>query len=482
MSLSSSLTPYPSPFSVAVIGGGITGLAAAHRLRELAPDAKVELIEASERLGGVLLSERRDGFLIEHSADNFITNVPWGLDLCRRLGIEADLLPTRSTDRRALVVHRGKVYPVPESFVLLAPQKLWPIVTTPILSWRGKLRLLAEYFVPRRRESGDESLAAFARRRLGDEVFERLVQPLVGGIYTADSTKLSLAATMPRFLEMERRHGSLIRAAFRDRASKNEHEHAASGARYGMFVAPRGGMSQLVDALAARLPCESVHLSAPVESITPRAGGGFSVRCGGEHSGERSFDAVIVTLNAPVAANVLEPLSAPLADDLRKIPYASSAVAVMAYPREQIAHPLDGFGFVVPEIERRPILSVSFSSLKYEGRAPGEYVLLRVFFGGAMRGEQLELSDDELRRLAEQQLHELLGVRGEPSLFFVRRWRGTMPQYHLGHVELVEQILARLPLWRGLELAGNAYHGVGVPNCIHDGEQAAERVLNAFAV
>ena len=198
---------------VAIIGGGITGLAAAHRLQQLDPALEIILLEAGSRLGGVLETVRRDDFLIERSADNFITNVPWGVDFCRQLGFESELLPTTSQLRQALVVCRGRLEPVPPGFMLMAPTRVWPLLTTPILSPWGKLRLLGERFVPRRRDSSDESLGSFARRRFGRETFERIVQPLVGGIYTADPERLSLRATLNRFVEMERRWGSLIRGA-----------------------------------------------------------------------------------------------------------------------------------------------------------------------------------------------------------------------------------------------------------------------------
>ncbi|MCG8583753.1 MAG: protoporphyrinogen oxidase, partial [Pirellulales bacterium] len=233
---------------IAVVGGGIAGLAAAHRVGELDASVRVTLFEASERLGGVLQTVHRDGFLLERSADNFLTNVPWAVDLCRRIGFEDQLLETNSTNRRALVVHRGRLVPVPDGFLLLAPQRVGPVLRSPLLSISGKLRLACERFVRARRDGVEESLTQFAIRRLGRQGFERIVQPLVGGIYTADPDKLSVAATMPRFVDMEREHGSLTRG-IKKSSQKKAAEH--SGARYSMFVAPRDGMSSLVDALAA---------------------------------------------------------------------------------------------------------------------------------------------------------------------------------------------------------------------------------------
>ncbi len=463
---------------IAVIGGGITGLAAAHRVSELAPDCQVTLFEAGGRLGGALHTERQGDFLLELGADNFITNVPWGVDLCRRIGIKDQLLQTNAERRRALIVRDGKLYPVPEGFMLMEPRQVWPLLASPLLSISGKLRLLGEYFVRARRDGADESLASFARRRLGREAFERLVQPLAAGIYTADPEKLSLAATMPRFLEMERQHGGLIRAVQRGRASAGE---AGSGARYSLFVAPRDGMQTLAAAVAARLPAGCVRLNTAVQLISPRAAGGWDVSIAGAAAAE-NFDAVILATRAPVAGSLVQAFDQQLASELLQIPYASSAVVVAAYEDKQFARPPSGFGFVVPDVERRPILAGSFTSMKFVNRAPAGWTVVRVFMGGAMRPELAAAADDELCAIAKSQLAELLGVRGEPAFTHVARWQKAMPQYHLGHVERVAEIKHRTANWPGLELAGNAYEGVGVPLCIRSGEGAADRAVKAASM
>jgi len=465
------------PLRVAIAGGGITGLAAAHHLRELDPTCQVTLFEAGERLGGVLHSVRRDDFLIELGADNFITNVPWGLDLARRVGIADQLLETNATRRRALVVRNGRLHPVPEGFMLMEPRALWPIMTSPLLSLRGKARVLGEYFVSARHDNADESLASFARRRLGREAFERLVQPLAAGIYTADPEKLSLAATMPRFLEMERRHGGLIRAVRHGaRGDASGRDAPGSGARYSLFVAPRDGMQSLATAVAASLPADTIRLQTAVMKMQPTPEKSWQVWLAG-HDQPEAFDGVIIAVAAHLAGRLVESFDESLAASLAAIPYASSAVAVMAFQQSQFARPLAGFGFVVPDVERRPILAGSFTSVKFTHRAPAGWELVRVFFGGAARPELVEASDDELCGLAKSQLRELLGVQGEPGFAQVVRWRRAMPQYHLGHVERVAAIRARVEAHQGFEVAGNAYDGVGVPNCIRSGEQAAQQLL-----
>ena len=454
---------------IAIIGGGITGLAAAHRLIELDTSADVTLLEASDRVGGVLRTERRDGFLIEASADNFITNVPWGVDLCRRVGLGEELISTSEKHRRAMVVCRGKLQYIPDGFLLMAPSRIGPILKTPILSPLGKARLLAEPLVESRSERSDESLASFCRRRLGRETFERLIQPLISGIYTADPEKLSMQATMPRFVEMERQHGSLAAAMLTDTGGDTK----SSGARYSLFVTPRDGMQSLVEAIVARLPESSLRTNWPVRSIH-RSGRQWDV-CSA--SGETlTFEGLIVATRSSKAAELLAEVDRPLADDLGKIPYAGCSVVVSAYRREQIAHPLDAFGVVVPAVEKRRILAISFSSNKYAGRAPEDCVLIRVFIGGACQPELNDLRDEQLKQITAEELRELLGARGEPLFSEVKRWSGAMAQYHVGHVQLVERIEQRTSGIAGLELAGGAYRGVGVPNCIHSGERAAERI------
>jgi oxygen-dependent protoporphyrinogen oxidase len=454
---------------VAVIGGGITGLAAAHRLREIDPRLSVAVLEAGSRPGGVLRTTRSSGFLVESSADSFLTAVPWGLGLCRRIGLEDRLVPTDPDRRRAFVARRGRLVPIPEGLMVMAPSRLGPILTTPILSAWGKLRLAAERFVPR--GSGqDESLASFAVRRFGREAFERLIQPLVSGMYTGDPQRLSIEATLPRFLEMERQWGSLIRAVRRDGAG------AGSGARYGLFVAPQGGMGEIVESLAGRLPAGSLRLGTEVERLDRSPDGGWLLRLRGVRRETLAVDAVIVATPARIASRLLRGIDAGLAGQLGRIESAGCAVVSLAYRREQVRHKMDGFGFVVPLVERSPILSGSFASRKFPDRSPEDSVLVRVFLGGACREDLLELADEALVETAHRELSRLLGLRGGPILRHLDRWPEVMPQYHVGHLDLVNAIEAREAGLPGLALAGNAYRGVGVPHCIRSGEQAAERM------
>jgi oxygen-dependent protoporphyrinogen oxidase len=466
-----------NPPRIAIIGGGISGLAAAHRIRELLPRCELSLFEASNRLGGVLETVERDGFLIERSADNFLTAPPAALEICRRLGIENDLVPTDKTRRRAFVVRKGRLVPIPEGFYLMSPRKLLPILRSPLLSLRGKMRLLAEPFIPRgpiasrNQELADESVASFARRRLGREVFERFVQPLVAGIYTADPEKLSMAATMPQFVEFERSHCSLLYATLRHAQSSN----SASGARYGLFLAPKRGLQSLVETLSEQLPNNSIHLDTPVAQVE-RQNKKWQLTV----NSQSEFDAVIVAVPAHAAAKLLKSAEPAIAAELAGIEYAGCAVVSLGFHRSQIGHALDGFGFVVPQTENRPIIAGSFASLKYPGRARKDDVLMRVFIGGATQPELLDSPDDKLRRIALDELADLLHVTGEPLVVDIARWPRSMPQYHVGHlarVARIEQLAAACPT---LALAGNAYRGVGIPQCIASGEAAAERIAKAL--
>jgi protoporphyrinogen/coproporphyrinogen III oxidase len=473
------------PRRVAVIGGGISGLAAAVQLQQSDPTLSWQLFEAEDRFGGVLQTERRDGYLIEQSADMFTTQEPWAVQLCEQFGLADQLIPTDESRRRAFVLRRGKLHPVPLGFSLLQPQRLASIVNTPLLSWRGKLRMLAEYLQPARRNEEDESLADFSRRRFGAEAFDRLIQPLVGGIYTADPEKLSMQATLNRFLVMEREHGGLIRATLAARKRRDpgkSAERQASGARYGLFLTPREGLESLVESLVQSLPATSLQAGCRVVQVArdPRGMWRVEFQRGGRAEREvevEYFEGLILATPASHAARLLQPVHAELSRGLQGIPLAGAAVVMAGFRKDQIRHPLNGFGFVVPLIERRKILSASFASIKFPGRAPEGEVLIRIFVGGACQPELLERSDAEIERMALDDLADIMGIQGEPRFSLLRRWHGTMPQYHLGHRERVQQIERDAASLPQLQLAGNAYHGVGIPFCIQSGRQAAERLL-----
>lgn len=473
-----------NPDRVVVIGGGLSGLAAAYRLversRALRRPVEVVVVEAKDRIGGAVWTKHVGGFTLEGGPDSFITNKPWGVDLCRDLGLADQLIGTDAQHRRSFVVRQGRLAPVPEGFVLLAPNRLGPILTTPILSFKGKVRMLLDLVLPRRDQEGDESLASFVKRRLGREALDRLVQPLVGGIYTADPNELSVRATLPQFLEMERQHGSLILGALRQARQARWAEKNASGARYGMFVTLAEGMDTLPRALASALPAGSVRTGTAVRRVSRNVPAspwlvelldGPPIEAG----------AVVLATEAHASARLLDGVDPGLALQLRSIPYASSVIVNIAYPRDRVAHPLDGFGAVVPSAENRSILAVSFLSVKFPRRAPPGTVLMRVFLGGATQPELFDRDDEAITTMVRSELHDLLGARGEPLLVEVGRHPRAMPQYTLGHLDRVEAIRRQASRHPRLVLAGNAFDGVGIPDAIHAAERAADAVLLALA-
>jgi oxygen-dependent protoporphyrinogen oxidase len=466
-----------SALKLVVIGGGISGLAAAHRALELARErsrpVEVTLIEARDRLGGTIATERTDGFLVEAGPDSFLSEKPWALALCRRLGVEDRLVRTDDRFRKVFVWRAGRLHPLPDGFQLLAPTKLGPFVTSTIFSWPGKLRIALDLVVPRG-VADDESLGAFVRRRLGREALERVAQPLVAGIYTADPDDLSLAATMPRFLELERRERSILLGLWR--AARKAPQEGTSGARWSLFVTFRGGMEELVTELAARLPPGATLLKQRVDGLERR---GDRWRVSSAEGTAIEADRVIVATESYTTARLLRYVDPSLATLLGEIPYASSATVTLGYRRVDVPHALDGFGFVVPRVEGRALLACTFSSVKYPGRAPDGYALLRCFVGGALNEAVLDADDATLATRAREELGQALGVAAAPVLTRVARWAKAMPQYHVGHlgrVEAIERCAGAIP---GLLLAGGAYRGVGIADCVRSGETAAERGLSS---
>jgi oxygen-dependent protoporphyrinogen oxidase len=474
---------------VVVVGGGVSGLAAAHRLATRAARSQssqssqspieVLLLEASTRLGGTVRTMRRDGFLIEGGPDSFISEKPEAVELAKEIDLEKNLVGTNEEHRRAFIVRHGRLRSVPEGFQLLAPSRLLPFATSGIVSWRGKARIALEMFVPRRREDEtDESLAQFVRRRFGREALERIAQPLVGGIYTADPEQLSLRATMPRFIEMERASGSVTRAMLKARRRAETPASGTSGARYSLFLSFDEGMQTLTDRLAALLPRGSVRLGARVESLNFDASARtWQLRLNSNET--ITADAVCLALPAYASAALVRDADPTLADELEAIPYASTATVNLAYRRADIPHALDGFGFVVPFVERRATLACTFSSVKFDGRAPEGHALLRAFVGGALQPETFALDEDEMIAAVCEDMRALLGVTEPPLFAHVEKWSRSMAQYTVGHTDRVARIRERLTRLPSLQLAGNAYEGAGLPDCIRGGWKAAGEILIA---
>ncbi|HSC34693.1 MAG TPA: protoporphyrinogen oxidase [Thermodesulfobacteriota bacterium] len=467
------------PKRVIVIGGGITGLSAAHRLTELSRDKilnlEILLLEKSDGVGGVISTVERDGFTIEEGPDSFITSKPWGLNLSSRLGLDNELIETNRDKRRTYVLLHGRLVPLPDGFIMLAPARIMPFLRTPLFSWHGKLRMLMDLVIPKN-PPGDESLASFVRRRLGREALDRAAQPMIGGVYTADPEKLSLRATMPQFLEMEERYGSVIKGMYQGLRKRKKGVMPDSGARYSLFVSFKKGMKTLVDAIVRKIPEGSIKTGVAVEGIK-EAYDGWEVTTG---DGILNAAGVIITTPAYITAGLLENAAGESAALLRKIEYTSTAVVILAYRKEDIETELGGFGFVVPRTERSSMIACSFSSEKFPGRAPQSCTVLRIFVGGALDPETYKMEDLRIIETVRKEIGSLLGIKSDPVFTIIKRYPGAMPQYHVGHRELVEGIQREIKKLDGLEIAGNAFGGVGIPDCINSGERAAERLLQSL--
>ena len=462
---------------VAVIGAGLSGLTAAYYLRQGLPDAEICVYEASGRVGGVIETERRDGWLIEHGADCFSINPPDALRLCKDLGVDGDLIEPEMAGRLAMISMGNRLVPVPEGFVLMRPTRLWQVFRSPLLSLRAKLRLALEPFVRKRTETGDESLASFARRRLGQETLDRIVQPLVGGIYTADSEKLSMQATMPQFVKMEREYGSLIKAKSGDSAEVRSTERETSGARYGQFRVFPEGMGRLFDELVGQIGANNFRLNTPVTSIE-KVGKQWQIAT--DQNSSELFDGVVVALPTAVCSKLLKKHSAEASRLLDRIEYASSAIVLLGVQTSQIKNLPIAFGFVCPAVDNRRILAASFASHKFPGRTPDGYTLIRVFIGGALQPELLKNDDAQLVQIAIEEMRQLIQLEGSPELTAVQRWNGAMPQYHVGHKELVAEIEKEISALENLEICGNGLHGVGIAPVVGAARRSAERLVKSL--
>ena len=447
--------PDDRTIDLVVIGGGVGGLAAAYHARKRGQS--VALLESSDRLGGVVRTTVEDGFTLEHGPDSLVSIKPGGLELVRELGLDDRLVGVPEAARRSLIARRGRLVPVPDGLYLLAPGRLWPFVCSPLISWAGKLRMGLDLLLPRRKAGlPEESLAGFVRRRLGREALEAIAQPMVSGIYTADPEQLSLAATMPQFLELERTHGLLIRGMMaRMKQQKQLALKAASGPRYGLFLSLTGGLQTLVDALAARLDGAEVRSNCAVQRVR-RDGDAWLVEADGA-----SWRAARVVLAVPAHA-AARLLDGELATELAAIPYAGVATVNLAFDGG-ITLP-QAAGFVIPAVERRGTIACTIAHAKYPGRAPDGTMLLRAFVGGALHESRLQLSDEVLVRETLADLRLYLGALPEPRFTRVHRWPKAMAQYVIGHQARVARIRALTPA--GLHLIGNGYDGVGIPDVV----------------
>jgi oxygen-dependent protoporphyrinogen oxidase len=471
---------------IAIIGGGTSGLSAAitlERARAAGAELEYAVFEEAPRLGGVLLTERIDDCLVEAGPDSFLTEKSWGSDFVRALGLGDQLIGSNDPDRITYILVRGRLVPIPDGLMFMVPTKILPILATPLFSWGAKLRFAREYFQAPRSPDGewDETVAEMVERHFGREMVERLADPLLAGVYGGSAADLSAAAVLPRFVELERRYGSLSRGMLLARKQREKVAKTGQGSARAtprpLFTSLKGGMQQLVDAIVPRLAPGAARAGNRVVAVA-RARGKWMVAP--EQGSPEEFDAVILALPANAAGRLLQKINEPLSEELQHIPYSSSIVVVCGYDKRDLASAPPGFGFLVPRSERRRILACTFVHVKFPHRAPPDRGLVRCFVGGWGNESVLNLPDDEILAAVRKDLREIAGITAIPHFARIYRWRGAMAQYVRGHLERVRRIEDLRRQIPDLQLAGNAYRGIGVPDCIASGLSAASSLLAQF--
>ena len=472
-----------NPRTVAIVGGGISGLATAFALHERAAASGIPIrctvVDAASDWGGKIVTHRVGDLVTEAGPDSFLSQKPAALELCAKLGLTDQLINTNETNKRACVFSQGRLRELPEGLVVIAPNQLGPFLRSGLLSWAGLARMGLDLVMPVKRSSGDESLAGFFRRRMGRQAFERMLEPLMAGIYAGDAEQMSVQATFPRFVELEQQYGSVIRGMMA--ARKAGSSATRSGPKRTMFVSLKNGLSDLVTALVCRLTEQGVRLrgGSVVDALRVRSHqpGRWMYDVILNDGSALSVDSLVLATPAYVSAELVRPLTPIAGGLLEMIPYASTATIAMAYPRAAVAGAAEGFGFVVPRAEGRDLIAATWTSLKWPHRAPADQLLVRCYVGGVGREAILQLDDQALVARVREELASMCGVTAEPGYVEVNRWIKAMPQYTLGHLDRLNQIEAALSRYGGLILTGAGYRGVGIPDCIRDGAVAAERVV-----
>ncbi|MFZ0774406.1 MAG: protoporphyrinogen oxidase [Candidatus Sulfotelmatobacter sp.] len=459
---------------IAIIGGGISGLAGAFALEEHRHTGAVEyvLYESSPQLGGVLRTEHIDGCLVEAGPDSFLTEKPWATDLCHTLGLGDQLIGSNDADRKTYILVRGRLIPMPDGLMFMVPTRILATGFSPLFSWATKLRMAQELFHPPRAAEADESVASLVGRHYGAEMVDRLADPLLSGVYGGEAANLSVRAVLARFAEMERTHGSLGRAML---AARKKMPRPANKPAPPLFTSLKNGMQQLVETLVPRLSQASLLANTPVQSVQPEAGG-WTISAGLKSD---RFDAVILAVPTHAAAQILSISSPELSAELAAIGYSSSITVGLGYDRDVRESLPPGFGFLVPRSEGKRLLAATFVHNKFPHRAPEDRALLRCFFAGSNAENIWQLSDNEIVAVVRNELQQIVSLRAAPLFARVYKWKSAMAQYGVGHLERLDRIERLRQQLPGLALAGNGYRGIGVPDCIRSGQDAAKQALNS---
>jgi protoporphyrinogen/coproporphyrinogen III oxidase len=463
---------------IAIIGGGISGLSAAHALekkRRAGVEVEYVLYESSPRFGGVLVTDRVDGCLIEAGPDSFLTEKPWASDLCGELGLADQLIGSNDRDRKTYIVVKGKLIEMPDGLMFMVPTKIMPTVLSPLFSAKTKLRMAREWFHPSHKADGDETVASLVERHYGPEMVDRLADPLLSGVYGGEASQLSVRAVLPRFADMEAKHGSLGRSML---AARRAASKASTGPPRPLFTSLKDGMQQMVDALVAQLDRGALKAGATVQAVTPEDRG-WIVSAGLQSD---QFDAVILALSTQAAAGLLRMCSGNLASELGGVNYSSSVTVALGYDQEVRKSLPPGFGFLVPRSEGKRILAATFVHNKFPHRAPDDRAIVRCFLGGTRDEQVLALSEDEILGLVRDDLKQIISLSAEPLFSRVYKWKSAMAQYGVGHLERIQRIAALCKKLPGLALAGNGYAGIGVPDCVRSGAEGAEETMRTLGI
>ena len=436
---------------IIIIGGGIAGLASAYRIqKEISAGIGLEciLLEAGDRFGGKIATEKYDGFVIERGPDSFISQKPAAIQLCKQLGIEDHLVGTNPENPNTYVYTGGKLKTMPDGLSLMIPTKFFPFILTPLFSLPGKIRMALDLLIPKKADDKDESLASFVRRRMGEEALRKMAEPMLAGIYASDPETMSIGSTFPMFVETERKYGSLILGMLARKKAISLNSTKRPVNQYSLFMTLKNGLGEMVDAVIDKSPDIQFESSALVESIAEENGDWkVKIEGGGEHNGQ----ALILATPGHITARLLQPVSPDAAEILKKIKYVSTATVTLGYKKEGFSHKLDGFGFVVPKCEGRSILACTWTSSKFPHRVPEGYVMLRCYLGGALQEDIAEKDEQSMANLVKNDLKEIMGVEEEPEFCKVFHNRKSNVQYHVGHSERIDTLMQKLK--RGLFLS-----------------------------